>query len=702
MTKHALVRRNSRRGRLPMIFQSETTECALACLAMISNYYGRQMTIGELRDLYPVSLRGLTLRNIISVAARICLGLRPVRCEIDDLSKVQCPAMLHWDLEHFVVLRRIRGKRFEVFDPARGILSLTEKEFSNHFTGIAVEASPTQEFTEGTGKPSLTFGKIFRQTNGLARPLIYIGILSLFFELLSLASPAFTKVIIDTGVASGDRTFLATALAAFVVLVASQSGVSYIRDHTVMFVGASYNYQLVRGVVTHLLKLPLEFFEKRQIGDLVDRYHATNYIRSMFVGSLPVAVLDGLFALISLILVMVLAPVLALISLGALLSYLAVKSSLFRSVQSQTEKVIHAKALEQGFIIESLRCIVPIKVAARENERKGVWYQRYADYLNAEAGMARLFALQQSARLAIVGLDVGVSLVIGASAVISMDMSLGTFFGVLMYKSLFTLKSGNLVDRAFEFKMHDIHLSRLGDILLAKPERGADQFNAAQSSSEKGAVDIRLQNVSFRYSDNEPWIMEDVCLNVPSGQFVAITGRSGAGKTTFVKILLGLYKPTRGQVFIGDESISKIDIYNHRSRFGVVMQDDELLTGTITENISFFDPTPDVKRVRRCAKLACIHDEICDMPMRYNSRLGEMGAALSGGQIQRLLLARSLYRRPAALIMDEGTANLDPEVEAKILDNLKELSITRLFVTHSPSAIAMAHRVLRFDDGQIK
>ena len=633
-----------RKPRLPMIFQAESSECGLACLAMVAGYHGHSTTVAELRKNHPISLRGITLRDLLLIAERIGLSGRPVRCDMAGIRHLKRPALLHWDLEHFVVLNRIRNRWYYLHDPARGELRMNAEEVSKHFTGIALEVATTPSFEPGEHARNLGFLDVLRSSKSLHASLFAILFYTTFVELFSLAAPAATKIIVDSGIPSGDGSFIRTAFLGAMVVVLFHGLCALIRDYSAVQVGARFNYHMLTGMVSRMLTLPLPFFEKRHAYDLVDRYQATNYLRDLFVSVGPIMILDGVFASISLVIVFLLSPILGLISLAALIAHGLIRLMLFHRIQTASERVVYSRAEEQGAIIETLRSILPIKAMGREDQRQLLWFQRHVTYLNAEHARARLSALIATSRQVILGSDLAISLYVGTLGVLQEQLTLGTFFGIMMYKSLFSMKAANLADQLIQFQLRVVYLERLSDIALAEPETNA--LRSVRPGRYRGRV--TFDGVSFRYSSSDPDVLRDAELRIEPGEFVAICGGSGVGKTTMVKLLLGLYAPTKGRILIDDFAVDKVHPQLHRRQFGVVMQGDALLSGTIAENIAFFDPVIDTDKVIRCAKIACIHDEISGMAMKYNSRVTDTHAALSGGQRQRIMIARAdnAYKGP--------------------------------------------------------
>jgi ATP-binding cassette, subfamily B, bacterial CvaB/MchF/RaxB len=353
----------------------------------------------------------------------------------------------------------------------------------------------------------------------------------------------------------------------------------------------------------------------------------------------------------------------------------------YRVFRQRSLAVIEAKAQENSTFIESLRAIQSLKLFNRENDREGQWLNRYSDVVGANVRFGRAKVAFTTINDALFGLENIIMIYLAIQLALGNWLSVGMILAFISYKQNFTDKAVQLVEKGLDFRLLELHLERLADIALSPLEKGHDQV-MAYTRQIKGALELR--NVFFRYAETEPFVLENINLTVEAGQFVTIMGPSGGGKTTLMKIMLGLLEPTGGEILIDGAPLSHIGIRAYREQVAAVMQEDYLLSGSIADNICFFDTSFDQEKMIACAQLARIHDEISAMPMSYNSLVGDMGSSLSGGQKQRVLLARALYRQPRILFMDEGTAHLDLEKEKEINGALRRLRMTRINVAHRP------------------
>src|SRR3954464_10491592 len=680
------------REHLPVIRQAEAAECGLACLAMVASYHGHQLDLNTLRRRYPASLNGVTLRALIQVASHLHLLGRPLRIELEHLRQLKLPAILHWDIAPFVVLKAVTRKGIDVHDPAVGETSYSMVEASKHLTGVALELTPTETFVVQDERARLPLSAFWGQLSGSGHALVQILVLSIILQLLTLAAPLYMQLTLDEVIARGDVDLLLVLALGFGLLMVIKTATTAIRSLVLLVVQNVLHFQLGARLFRHLIRLPMSFFEKRHIGDLVSRFTSLQPIRNLLAETMITAVLDGLMAVITLAMIFAYSTQLALVVLAAVTLYAGVRLALYRVLWKRTEATIQAQAQENSTFIESVRAIQSLKLFNRESEREGQWLNRYSDVVGANVRLGRAKIAFSTLNDAIFGVENILVVYLAARLALSNALTVGMIFAFMSYKQNFTDKAVQLIEKALDFRILGLHLERLSDIALTPVERGHEQ-PLAYVRKVQGRIELR--NVFFRYAETEPFVLEDINLTIEPGEFVTIMGPSGGGKTTLMKIMLGLLEPTMGEVLSDGVPLSIIGPRAYREQIGAVMQEDQLLSGSIADNICFFDPEFDQERMIACAQLAGIHQEIMAMPMTYNSLVGDMGSSLSGGQKQRVLLARALYRRPRILFLDEGTAHLDVDNERHINESLTQLRMTRISVAHRPDISAGADRVIR-------
>ena len=682
-------------GRHPVIQQTEAAECGLACLAMISSYHGRRIDLNTLRRRHPVSLKGATLRALIQVASQMDFVCRPVRFELDHLKRLQMPTIVHWDMNHFVVLKSVTRRGILIHDPASGQRFFPIAEASKHLTGIALEISPSEGFRPKDERARLPFSTFWTQLRGSTHALVQILILSAVLEILVIASPFYLQLTIDEVIARGDADLMIVLALGFGLLAAIKVGSTAIRSLVILVVQNVLHFQIGARLFHHLVRLPIAYFEKRHIGDILSRFTSIEPIRSALAEGMIAATIDGLMALATLAMIFVYSTQLALVVLAAFVLYALVRLMLYRLLRERSLAAIEAKAHENSIFIETLRAVQSLKIFNRESDRETQWLNRYGDVVSANVRLGRAKIAFATINDALFGLEHVVTIYLAARLALSNSLTIGMIFAFMSYKQHFTEKAVQLVEKALDFRILELHLERLADIALSPLERGHDQV-LAYTRQIQGRIEFR--NVFFRYAETEPFVFEDINFIIEPGEFVTIMGPSGAGKTTLMKIMLGLLEPTSGEVRIDGIPLAVIGPRAYREHIGAVMQEDQLLSGSIADNICSFDSSFDQQRMIECAQLAEVHDDIMAMPMTYNSLIGDMGSSLSSGQKQRVLLARALYRRPKILFLDEGTAHLDVEKERRINENLRRLKMTRVSIAHRPEITSGADRVIRIGD----
>jgi ATP-binding cassette subfamily B protein RaxB len=692
----------SGRPKLPLVRQSEAAECGLACLAMVAAYYGNKSSLHSLRLAYAVSQKGATLKSLIGVADRLHMTSRALRINLKSLRRLKTPCILHWNMNHFVVLKTAGRDHCLIHDPARGIRRLPYADVSTRFTGIALELSPSAKFTRRRRQPLLSLSDLLGRVSGLSRVLAQTLLLSLFVQLFVIAAPFYMQLVIDEVLPRFDTDLLQVLAAGFGLAMLFNEAAAALRAYVILYLSSTLGFQMVSNLFRHLLRLPLDWFGKRHVGDIVSRFSSTQAIRDLFAEGLVAAVVDGLMALGTLLMIFIYSPLLGAIVAGTALFYLALRLALYRPLRQRHEDRIVAAAREQSTFIESVRGIQSIKVFGHEAQRQSLWHTDYADVVNSGVRIGRLKIGFNAANGLLFGMENILLVYVAALLVVDTSLTIGMLFAIMAYKNQFLDKARSLVERAIEFRLLDLHLERIADIALAAPERGLDGPAAAlpdRRNNRTAAGRIELRNISYRYASDDDWVLNDISLSVSAGEMISITGQSGTGKTTLLKLILALFEPERGKLLYDGVALDKLGYGSLRGKVGTVMQGDVLLAGSIADNVSFFDPEADFEKIRHCAELAAIHADIAAMPMGYNSLVGDLGTACSAGQQQRLLLARALYREPEVLLLDEGTANLDTATEGAIIRTLQQLKITRICVAHREAMILAADRIVLLHAG---
>lgn len=683
-------------GKVQVVLQNEASECALAALAMVASAYGDRRPLAAFRRPEDGG-RGLSLTQLVDRAASLGLGCRGLRIELADLAQLSMPAILHWELRHFVVLERCDQRGIHIVDPASGRRHVAWGEVSRAFTGVALELWPEQGFAPVRSRPVIQWRRLIGQCDGVWSALARIVALALLMECCALLLPLFVQTVVDQVLASGDLALLHVLAVAFIVLVTAREVMAWLRGWMARILTSRLGLFWQSRLSSHLFRLPIPFFERRSLGEILSRYGSVESIQRTVAGSLVEALLDGMMVLLVLGLMAWYSPALVAVVLVGVALYATLTIVTFVRVADGMNQELGAAARLRSHTVESIRGIQTLRLAGAESLRLGHWRNLLVEQLNMQLDVERLRLLSRTGSRWISGVERIVVIWIAASMVLDRSFSVGMLIAFLAYRDQFSARVLSLIDRIVELRLLRVHAERLADITDAEPERGSGAEQRAVTRIDS----VELSGIRFRYGGDEPLVLDGLGFQLRQGETVAITGPSGCGKTTILKLITGLMQPEAGQILINGEPLARVDLQGFRALCATVMQDDHLFAGTIADNIALFDAAPDPERIRHCARAAAVHEEIERFPMGYHTLVGDMGTALSGGQKQRVLLARALYRQPQLLLLDEATSDLDVVSERAVNEAVRALSITRLIVAHRPQTIAMADRVLVMGAGGI-
>ena len=681
-----------RQARLRLQYQAEAAECGLACLAMVLGYYGKRTVVSALRQRFPMSTRGLDLSGLTRIAEESGLSARALRLELDELQALRTPAILHWNLDHFVVLEKAGATKAIILDPAVGRRTLSRSEISRRFSGIAVELLPTSTFSRAPAGNKLRLSRFLSNTSGVGFALLQLFVLSAALQTFLLLTPFYSQLVIDSIVVSGDSDFLLLAAAAFCGLALFVAITSGFRSWLIVYIGSTLNLVWSSGLFDHLVRLPFEYFERRHVGDIQSRFGSLATIRELVTTQVVESLIDGLMALTTLVVLTVYSPKLAAAVLASVIAYGLARAIAFRPLRSASLEALVHSASQDNHLLETVRGILAIKNFGREQQRRAEFENRVAQSVSAAADASRYRIGTDVASKAVFGMQNVVVVWLAALEIIAGQFTVGMLVAFLAYKAQFASRAAALVDRLFQFRLARIHLDRLADIVETRVEVGCRTTSATDDQPPSGS--LAVHNLCYRYGRHEPDVVFGLNLQINAGEHVAITGPSGVGKSTLLKILVGLLTPTGGDVLLDGRSLRTLDLAWYRRQIGVVMQNDRLMGGSILDNVCFFSTRPDLEKADECCRIAGVRDEICKMPMRYFTSIGDMGGVLSGGQQQRLLLARALYRSPKLLFLDEATSHLDSINESHLVHEIAALDITRVLISHRRETLTHVDRVI--------
>ncbi len=682
--------------KLPVLLQSNAGECGIACLAMVASAHGRARTVGEIRRRMGFGALGNSLAALIALARTLDLHAKAVRLEPEEAPQLRTPCVLLWGTHHFVVLAKATRRGWYVHDPAVGRRFYRHAAVHRHFGGIALELEPaTQEWRTAPAR-SLQLRDFRGQLQGAAPVLATIVMLSLLLQGMALVAPLYMQLVIDQAVARSDRDLVPLLALAFAALMAITVVTSHLRAMITLEMSAVLNDRIASNLCAHLLKLPFLYFLSRDIGDINARMGSLGPVLKMFTSGFVAVVIDGALAITTLVLICTYHLKLAGVVVGFLLVITILHVASVPVLKRLTNDSIRHQAQEQTLFIETLRAILSLKANGMVTARTDLWRRQHGESIAAGVRLSRLGARIELGRGLAAGTEHVLVVYLGALAVLDAELTIGMLYAFIAYKSHFTRAAIALVQQLVELKALRVHLDRVADIALEQPIEDS-QVGVATPLTGAFAFD----DLAFRYNPRLPAVLSGVNLQIDRGEDIAILGASGSGKSTLLKVLLGLIEPTTGTVTFDDRRPIASCRAALASSIGAVLQGDELLTGSIRDNVSLFALEPDDARIRECCRLAVIDDEIMALPLGYDTPLGDMGIALSAGQQQRLLLARAMYKAPSILVLDEATANLDDRTRTRVNENLRSLAITIVRVTHRADEIACCDRVYCLEDGKL-
>ena len=626
----------------PTILQNESSECSIACLAMIATYHGYNINLLTMRRRFSISAKGCTLPDIINIAHDLNLIGRAIKLNLNNISSLKVPCILHWDLNHFVVLVKVKSNSVIIIDPAQGRKNISFIELSNHFTGIALELTKGKDFELRKEKNNLRLLRIFKGIRGLQTNLLVLVLAAFTIEIISLINPFLLQWSIDKVIPTADTDLLVLLLIGFVIVLFFEQIVLFSQSWISLHFNSNLKLELETSVFSKLITLPLDYFQKRHLGDIVSRFKSINNIQSVLTVDFVKALLDGMFAILTLSFMILYSLKLSIIVIVSVILYIGIRLAYYLPLKELLEEKLVLQAKKETFFLETLRGIKAIQFYNKGTQRLSLWYSKYINEMNSDIRIGRLDILFTTSNRFIFGAENLLVIWFGVSYIINSSLTVGSFIAYMAYKNQFKMKLNSLIDSLVKIKLLDVDKSRISDILLTN-EIDQNRDNSFDIENVKDNS-VKISNLFFSYSKNEPFIFNNFSLEIGNNEFVVITGASGKGKTTLLNLIAGINNPTSGDISIGGCSILKHKLPN--SLVSIVSQDDTLYAGTILENICFFDQAANISWIEECSKMANIHNDIISMPMGYDTLVGDMGSTLSGGQKQRLYLARALYFKP--------------------------------------------------------
>jgi ATP-binding cassette, subfamily B, bacterial len=693
----ARLGKTSSRRDIPFVQQMEWTDCGAASLAMVLAYHGHSASLAEIRDTISVSRDGVNAKAILDGAERYGLSGRGVKVTVEQLHLLPRASILHWEFSHFVVFDRCNKRGVRIIDPANGPREVSYQDFAASFTGVALQLTPTERLSKAP-PPTGRFGRytqeLMREKSLVARVIV----ISLLLRLVGMGLPLITGMIIDRVVPRADYNLLWIMVFAMIGMTVFNTLCDIVRDHLLLHLRMSLDTRMTLNFLDHMVSLPFSFFQRRSSGDLMMRVESNGTVREIITSKTMSAIIDGVFVLFYAVIIFWVHPLLGVIAVGLSLTetsvFLFARPAYHRLLAEDLDK--QAKA--QGYMVQLLGGMETIKCAGAERQAIERWSNLYTDELNVSIRRVRLSSFIDGLRDTISSLAPFLILAAGASAVMTGELTLGSMLAMsALANSLFDPLS-ELIASALELQLVKGHMDRIDDVLKT-PQEQPDRDSKQAPGVLRGNLSIK--NVSFRYSAQGPVVVDKVSVDIPAGTSVALVGPSGSGKTTLLGLLAGLHRPSSGDIIYDDTPLHSMDLRLLRLQIGIVPQHPYIFGASMRENIALTAPEASLDRITAAATIACLHDDIAEMPMGYDTMIADGGASLSGGQRQRIAIARALLRSPAVMLLDEATSALDNATEARVIERLMRLRSTRVTVAHRLSTVRNADLILVMDHGQV-
>lgn len=688
--------------RFPLVHQAEEADCGAACLAMICKHHDVSMTLGKLRELANVTRQGATMDSLARVGELLGFSTRGVKCSYQVLQSFDLPFIAHWEGYHYVVVYGISKRNVWLADPGPGFRKLTAAEFEKGWTGncLLFKAGSELAETAPSQSPWARFIDYLRPYKGI---LIHLVLATLVIQVLSVVPPVITQNILDQVIVHHDTELLTLLLIGYILTIVFSQLATVLRAFLSNFMVRNLDFSMMSRFSQHVMSLPLSFFAKRRTGDILARFKENRTIRAFLTESTISTVLNVLMAFIYFTVLFIYSTKLTLILIAFIIPIIALTVFVTPRIKRFARDVFEASTDAESLLMETVSGAETVKGMGAERDMRLKWERKYARALDVQYRAERYRILFGAVSQILNTLTTVAILGVGALMILNQEFTVGQLiaFNMLMGSAMSPLMG--LVGLWDQLHEAGIAMERLGDVLDIKPEQTPTELPSRIVLPELNSH-IRFEDVYFRYGGNEtPFVLEKLNFEVNPGDLVAIVGQSGSGKTTLAKLIVGFFQPTEGQVHVDGYDLNLIDKETYRAQIGYVMQSNLLFSGTIVENIAMGDPNPDRRQIMEVAKLADAHGFIASMPLGYEQKIGERGLGLSGGQVQRICIARALYKNPRLIIFDEATSALDAQSESNILNNMHLMlqGRTAIVIAHRLSTVMRADKILVLYKGAI-
>lgn len=680
---------------LPMIFQTESSECGLACISMLASYFGQRIGIRELREIYKLSTAGASIKDLMAATKRIGLRCRPLKVELDDLIHLELPAILHWDLDHFVVLQKISNRGLVVHDPAVGVRNYSKSEIGIHFTGVAIEVKKTRGFVVKNGQQRFTLRQLFEPGVGFYKVMTQVFAISILIQLLSILTPLYLQLIIDQGLNLRDESLVFLLTILFTLAVFAKTIIVYVRSLILLQFSNQFGFQLAESTFHHLIRLPLSYFEKRQMGDIISRFSALENIKQLVTREMIIVVVDGVFSLVTLVLLYSYSPFLCALALVAIGLFCVLRGVSIGQEKTLREEALVASAKQQTSFMGNIRSISTTKINGIEQECEHDWLSSYANSINSAYHLSSFQLSINTVQSLMFGVEHMLTIYFGAMLVFSQALTIGQLIGFIFLKAHFVGSITAMVPKLAELKLMSLELERLSDITLQEKELRKENESLLQLTYD---ATLTVKGLSFSYAYNLPNVLSNVNCELGAGESLGICGQSGCGKSTFLKLLLNFEEAESGNILFGGRALSTFSMQDRRGYLAAIMHGETLLSGSLAYNINLSLEEFDGPKLLEVCELVGIADLIRELPMGFSTQIGELGLLFSAGQVQRLLLARALYFKPRILLLDEALSHLSEQAALDLLAMIRESGITLILVSHRTALLRTTDKQLSLDE----
>lgn len=658
---------------------------------MISNYlHSGEQTLRGARSLLGSMADGATLDDLTSLSHRLGMLPKAVSLSEKEVEMLSLPAILHWNMNHFVVLEKITRTKFVIIDPMNGRMELTQTQFFDQFTGVALELSRKENFVinDDIEERKLQVKDFFSSIKGIKNALSKLIFFSLITQVFAIGSPLYTQFTIDNIIQNGDTELLLVISIGIIFVILLEQVILLFHNKLGLYISTILEYQLSSSLLSHTLSLSCLWFKKRSVGDVISKFGSLKNIQSFITSTIVGFFIDFISFIVSIVMMLIYNPLLTLVVILFIAFSHLIKLVIF-PIQKNLESIgIIKSAKQQSEFVESIRSFQTIRSLSLENTRFNRWVNLYTDTLNNSVKSSNIGFYENFILAITSGVEYIVIIYICTGLISEGMFSIGMFFSFLAFKGRLVSSLNSIFSIYYKKQILDIHLDRISDIALEEADRH-------YGSHIDNICHIELREVSLNVY-NTDMLDKKVSFSLKDGDKVVITGDSGSGKTTLMNILCGNIRNFDGDIFVDGMSIKSVDSISYKKCIASVFQDDVLFSGSIIDNITSFDSNPDQKHARYCAELAACHEFIEMLPMKYESLIGDLGTSLSSGQKQRVMLARALYQKPSVLILDEATSFMDNKLEEIVLSNIESLGITVVAVAHRARAMKMSNNILDF------